>query len=338
MEKLQLVNFIAKLMEESGFKVYKDFKTSQKVIDIYGVLPSVMGDFGAVVACKNYDKQWEVGIDILKEMEMVGRNLKASKVVIVNSSSFSSQARNYASRKSIKLIDRDNLMILAKKFSKKNNNNSIISSQDNYNSVYNGANPGNGNNNLENHGSDQNYQNNDENSNLTRGNDLKNSYRRSLKSENYSNDFNQNLSSSDRDIYVDDSTYISGKSSGRLGKHGSRSNLGQSNRNQGRDSNLTRNKPKKQGPPLSERIKPILSNTVVLIILVVTVSYIISYLLTLFPGISNGISGLVKILSSLVLSYGLILALDRDGTIVLVKGTTLFFVSLIILILLIIFL
>ncbi|WP_225369436.1 restriction endonuclease [Methanobrevibacter arboriphilus] len=115
MEKLQLVNFISKVMEESGFKVYKDFKTSQKVIDIYGVLPSVMGDFSVVVACKNYDKQWEVGIDILKEMEMIGRNLKASKVVIVTSSIFSSQSRNYASKKNIKLIDRDNLMILAKK-------------------------------------------------------------------------------------------------------------------------------------------------------------------------------------------------------------------------------
>ena len=68
MEKLQLVNFISKVMEESGFKVYKDFKTSQKVIDIYGVLPSVMGDFSVVVACNNYDKQWEVVIDILKEM------------------------------------------------------------------------------------------------------------------------------------------------------------------------------------------------------------------------------------------------------------------------------
>lgn len=121
MEKLQLVNFISKVMEESGFKVYKDFKTSQKVIDIYGILPSVMGDFSVVVACKNYDKQWEVGIDILKEMEMIGRNLKASKVVIVTSSIFSSQSRNYASKKNIKLIDRDNLMILAKKFSKKAN-------------------------------------------------------------------------------------------------------------------------------------------------------------------------------------------------------------------------
>ena len=65
-------------------------------------------------------------------------------------------------------------------------------------------------------------------------------------------------------------------------------------------------------------------------------SYLISSLLVLATGTSNGISGLVKILSSLVLSYGLVLVLNKDGTAVLVKGTTVFFVSLIILILMII--
>ena len=306
MEKQQLVNFIAKVMEESGFKVYKEFKTSQKIIDIYGVLPTIMGDFGVVVACKNYDKQWEVGIDILKEMEMVGRNLKASKVAVVSSSNFSSQARNYASRKNIKLVDRDNLMILAKKFSKTKDstNNSYV----------------------------EEYKNNDFNSGFSPESDY------GAYSDNSDGD-DQNYSSyGSNDIYSDDATYISGKSSSGLGKYGSKSNLGSSPRAQSNKSNLANQKPKKPGPPLSERLKPILNNTIVLIILVVAISYLISTLIGVVSGASRGITGLVKILASLVLSYGLVLSLDRDGTAVLVKGTTVFFVSLVILIIMIILL
>ena len=73
LEKDRLVRFIAKVMEESGFKVYKNYKTSRHVIDVYGILPTVLGDMGVVVACKNYDEHWEVGLDVLKEMEMVGK-------------------------------------------------------------------------------------------------------------------------------------------------------------------------------------------------------------------------------------------------------------------------
>ena len=115
-EKPQLINFIAKVMEDSGFKVYKNFKTSQKVIDIYAILPTTIGDFGVVVACKNYDKDFRIGVDVLKEMEEVQESLKASKTTIVSSSYFSEQAKNYALRKNIKLVDRDNLLELAKKY------------------------------------------------------------------------------------------------------------------------------------------------------------------------------------------------------------------------------
>lgn len=116
MEKPQLINFIAKVMEDSGFKVYKNFKTSQKVIDIYAILPTTIGDFGVVVACKNYDKDFQIGVDVLKEMEDVQQTIKASKVTIVSSSYFSEQAKNYALRKNIKLVDRDNLLELARKY------------------------------------------------------------------------------------------------------------------------------------------------------------------------------------------------------------------------------
>ncbi len=204
-EKLQLVNFISKVMEESGFKVYKDFKTSQKVIDIYGVLPSVMGDFSVVVACKNYDKQWEVGIDILKEMEMIGRNLKASKVVIVTSSIFSSQSRNYASKKNIKLIDRDNLMILAKKFSKK-----ASSSHDSHNYVNTDSNSHDSFDNPDIQSSEmkKNYGDNS-NDNYDDSDSYHDNY--------YSTDSNNNPGGN---VYRDNSTFISGKSSMGLKNRG----------------------------------------------------------------------------------------------------------------------
>lgn len=313
MEKQQLVNFVAKVMEDAGFKVYKDFKTSQKIIDIYGVLPTVMGDFGVVVACKNYDKQWEVGIDILKEMEMVGRNLKASKVAVISSSNFSPQARNYASRKNIKLVDRDNLMILAKKFSKKKND-------------VNNDNP-----------CDEEYPNTGfiPSSNSEFDNTVSSDSGDGYNSDDYDSNY---VSYDSEGVYADDSTYISGKSSSGLGKYGSRSSAESSQRTNPIRSNLANQKPKIQGPPLSERIKPILNNTIVLIILVVGISYLISVLVGAVSGASKGVTGLVKILSSLILSYGIVLSLNREGTTVLVKGSTVFFVSLVILIIIIILL
>ena len=121
LEKDRLVRFVGKVMEESGFKVYKDFKTSRYIIDIYGVLPTIVGDMGVVVACKNYDEHWEVGLDVLKEMEMIGKTLKASKIVVITTSYFTNSASNYAGRRNIKLIDKDGLVTIAKKFSKKEN-------------------------------------------------------------------------------------------------------------------------------------------------------------------------------------------------------------------------
>jgi hypothetical protein len=119
LEKNRLVQFVGKVMEESGFKVYKDFKTSRHIIDIYGVLSTVVGDMGVVVAVKNYDDEWEVGLDVLKEMEMIGKTLKASKIVVVTSSHFTKSAANYGGRRNIKLIDKEGLVAIAKKFSKK---------------------------------------------------------------------------------------------------------------------------------------------------------------------------------------------------------------------------
>ena len=116
MEKPQLVNFIANILEDSGFKVYKNFKTTQQIVDIYAILPTSMGDFALVIGCKNYDKAWAVGIDVLKEMEIAGKNLKASKVCVITSSKFSEQALIYGEERHMKLVDRKGLIRLAKKY------------------------------------------------------------------------------------------------------------------------------------------------------------------------------------------------------------------------------
>ena len=120
LEKNRLVDFVAKIMEKSGFKVHKYFKTSKHLVDIYGVLPTVLGDIGVVVACKNYEERWKVGLDVLKEMEMVAKTLQASKVIVITTSTFSDNALSYANGRNITLIDKDELMNIAKSLSKKN--------------------------------------------------------------------------------------------------------------------------------------------------------------------------------------------------------------------------
>ncbi|KZX17059.1 restriction endonuclease [Methanobrevibacter filiformis] len=335
MEKLQLVNFIATVMEESGFKVYKDFKTSQMVVDIYGVLPSVLGDFTVVVTCKNYDVQWKVGIDVLKEMEMVGRNLKASKIAIVTSSSFSTQSRSYASRKGIKLVDRENLLILAKKFSKKGAslathqsmaNNHHSNTIDHHNNLNNSVNKPNNFNNL-------NTSNNPNNSNS-----LNNS-----NNNNYSDDDN-NLDPSQVQFPISGTDKNLNNVSGQVNE-----NRVVNNYSNGpiKKASLKRRVPEKKKEPINivPVIRSIFGNMVSLIILVVAISYILSIGLESLNLISGRPIGAFRIISAVLLSYGLNLVLNKKGVKILiedisgffVKGTIIFFVSLIFIVILIIF-
>lgn len=256
LERNRLVGFVAKVMEESGFKVYRNFKTSRHLIDIYGVLSTVLGDIGVVVACKNYDERWKVGLDVLKEMEMVAKNLKASKVVIVTTSEFTDNAINYASRRNIKLIDKNGLMNLAKAFS-----------------------------------------------------------RRSLEIEETETKMeNENL----------DYIPASEKNSSRFITHGRR---------------ILLNAKKKETflPTIGPRMKVLLGNTIVLVVVVLVLSLIVAYILGSVGNVIGPILGIINILTAAILSYGLVFYVDRDSTKVLVKGTTVFFITLLIYILAILF-
>ncbi|WP_407391928.1 restriction endonuclease [Methanobrevibacter sp.] len=305
MEKPQLINFIAKVMEDSGFKVYKNFKTSQKVIDIYAILPTTIGDFGVVVACKNYDKDFQIGVDVLKEMEEVQESLKASKVTIVSSSYFSEQAKNYALRKNIKLVDRDNLLELAKKYQDRTSQTTLDNTpydggasayiEEEYPEYY------------EYDASDMEYI-------MQRRNANPNIYKNTLYRQ------------IDEDRPKGISSLLSNVTGLLNGGNGRRSSNNYTNlyNYQSRQSSF--------GP--GTLAFKLISNPIVLILLVVIVSYLLSFIAGNLLGIDAGICGLIEMVVALLLAYGLSLYTDRNRDFV-VKGTFVFFISLIILIILI---
>ena len=383
MEKPQLVNFIAKVLEDSGFKVYKNFKTSQQVVDIYAILQTSMGDFGLVVACKNYDKDWEVGIDVLKEMEVIGKKLKASKVAVVTSSNFSAQAKRYAEERKIKLIDRSNLVTLAKKYSNKNketkarldrganrltniDSDSFYSRDVNRDYIDNASNydkPRRGDYNHQSHYDDRSY------NRLQNGYEGYEEYAEDME---YYEDEVGGLELSHYDEY-DDELYraeflnktprdnYSGPTSSLFANRmqqtpkrriPSLSNRRMSNslsqRSSNRDgghrfmshsdnalSNFNRQVPQVPNKPIGDIIKPLLSNTIVMVAVVVIISYLLGFILGNIAKIPTGFLGIGELLLALVLSYGLVIYADREADI-LVKGTIVFFISLVIIMILIV--
>ncbi|MEN6573788.1 MAG: restriction endonuclease [Methanobacterium aggregans] len=258
MEKNRLVRFVAKVMEESGFKVYQNFKTSRHMIDIYGVLPTVLGDMGVVVACKNYDERWEVGLDVLKEMEMVAKTLKASKVVVITTSYFTKSAINYAGRRNIKIVDKDGLLTMAKKFS-----------------------------------------GNAASMNEPRADVIDNEFE-------------------DEEDYVPASNPISRPKS-RVVTSGLI--------NRGKQS-LSKKTGQKSVSSVGPMIKAILRNIIALIIIVFLLSSFAAYLIS-FGYKNTAVLGVSKILFSAILAYGIVILVERDATKILTKGTTVFFVTMI---------
>ena len=300
MEKPQLINFIAKVMEDSGFKVYKNFKTSQKVIDIYALLPTTIGDFGVVVACKNYDKTFQIGVDVLKEMEDVQASIKASKVTIVASCYFSEQARNYALRKNIKLVDRDGLLELAKKYQDRTRQTTLD------NTSYDGG----AGQYIEEEYPEYTYDASDMEYIMQRRDANPAVYKNTLYRQ------------------VDEPQHMNPRSLlNRVYHPPARDPYAQ--------TNLYNYDTRPRGGILSNPlVATLLRNPVVLIILVVIFSYLISFIAGSLLKMDSGMTGLIEMIVALLLSYGLSLYTDRN-TDFIVKGTFIFFVSLIILILLI---
>jgi len=258
LEKNRLVDFVAKIMEKSGFKVQKYYKTTKYVVDIYGVLPTVLGDIGIVVSCKNYEERWKVGLDVIKEMEMVAKTLNASKVVIVTTSIFSDNATRYAQGRNVELIDKDELMKIAKTFSNK-------------------------------------------------------------KLETYEEDVK--VADVEEDEYEPS---IGSRISSSFPKSGKRSSL--SGKKRGVASNIDSNK-------VQAWSRVILSSTVALILIVLAISTFVAFLIA--P--NQTLFGVIRILAAAILAYGIVMALERDLTVTLIKGSTVFFVCLLVYVVWIIF-
>lgn len=119
MEKKRLIKFIATIMEDSGFNTITNYSVENIVIDIYGTLETSVGQVSVVVACKNYEEPWKVGLDVLKEMEKAAKIVGASKILIFSTNTFSHGAAVYAQKRNIKLIDKKGLMKIAKNYSEK---------------------------------------------------------------------------------------------------------------------------------------------------------------------------------------------------------------------------
>lgn len=293
-----MINFIAKVLEDSGFKVYKNFKTSQRVIDIYAVLPTTIGDFGVVMACNNYDKEFEVGIDLLKEMEDAAESLKASKVAVVTSAYFNNQATNYALRKNIKLVDRDNLTELAKRYQDNSQQTTLDSDYSTGDVSY-----------VEDDYPEYTYDASDMEYIMRRRDENPVVYKNTLypQVEEYNSNkspfsfLNKRRNKRINSLYPAD-LYDYGYSS---------------------------------GPSWFDRLQPILSNPFVTIALVVIISYLLSYLFGNVLKIDYGISGLIEMVVALLLSYGLTFIFADRSRFFITRGTVIFFISLIILIILI---
>ena len=375
MEKPQLVNFIAKVLEDSGFKVYKNFKTSQQVVDIYAILQTSMGDFGLVVACKNYDKDWEVGIDVLKEMEVIGKKLRASKVAVVTSSNFSSQAKRYAEERKIKLIDRSNLVTLAKKYTNKKKeprrldrnanrltdidsdsfyhrdvNRDYIDNTSNYNRDYDyddrsynrlqGAYEG-----YEEYAEDMEYYEDEvgglELSHYDEYDDdlYRAEFLNKTPRDNYSGPTSSLFSSRHQPAPKRRRTpsLSSNRRSNPLSKGSGRSES--RHRFMSSSDNALSNYggivPQKSSKPWGEIIKPILANPIAAVAAVVVVAYLIGFILGKIIKVPTGYLGIAELFIALVLSYGIVLYSDKEAD-VLVKGTIIFFISLVIIMILIV--
>ena len=351
------------------------FNKSQQVVDIYAILQTSMGDFGLVVACKNYDKDWEVGIDVLKEMEVIGKKLRASKVAVVTSSGFSSQAKRYAEERKIKLIDRNNLVTLAKKYSNKNKetkprldrranrltdidsdsfynrdvNRDYIDNTSNYNNDYDddrsynrlqGAYEG-----YEEYAEDMEYYEDEVGG-------LELSHYSEYDDDLYRAEF---LNKTPRDNYSGPTSTLfanrqqqapkrrrtpSLSGNRRPGSLSQRSNKPAGNHrflssSDNALSNYGGYVPQKPSKPWGEIIKPLLSNPIAAVAVVVIISYLIGFILGKMVKVPTGYLGIAELFIALILSYGIVLYSDKEAD-VLVKGTIVFFISLVIIMILIV--
>lgn len=348
MEKERLVGFIAKVLEESGFKTYTNFKAKSYLIDVYGVLPTLIGDFTLVVNCKNYDNEWKVGLDIIKETEMMGKTLKASKTLVLSTTQFTPSAVSYANLRNIDIINRDELTNLARQFSemKKNGINPMNSIPfrgneytDNYEEpIEEGE--------LEpelekNEGMVTDYRHVNE-----RHNTIEEEDSGVIVTDDYDTDEHNGVSSAfygtPRNKVKHDFTpstknktpknpFTVGKKENKklpkLGKNLHKNKSHSHNKNKIRTSKSLKTPSEPFLPKFKVFTKKLLSNIISQIITVMILVILISLLWT-YLDVNQAIIGIMKLLLCAVFSYSIVWYAKRDSDIVIMNGTIVFFVSL----------
>ena len=100
-------------------------------------------------------------------------------------------------------------------------------------------------------------------------------------------------------------------------------------------SNFSGHVPQKPRKPWGEIIKPILSNPIASVAVVVIISYLIGFILGKIVKVPTGYLGIAELVMALILSYGIVLYSDKEAD-VLVKGSIVFFISLVIIMILIV--
>ena len=100
-------------------------------------------------------------------------------------------------------------------------------------------------------------------------------------------------------------------------------------------SNFSGHVPQKPRKPWGEIIKPILSNPIASVAVVVIISYLIGFILGKIVKVPTGYLGIAELVIALILSYGIVLYSDKEAD-VLVKGSIVFFISLVIIMILIV--
>jgi restriction system protein len=91
----QFEEFIAELMEKSGYEVTLTRASRDNGVDIYAVKADSFGRFLTVVDCKKYRADRTIGIEVVRGMMAVLHIENASHAMLATTSSFSSVARNF---------------------------------------------------------------------------------------------------------------------------------------------------------------------------------------------------------------------------------------------------
>lgn len=290
MDKERLINFVATIMEDSGFKVMKNYTVSNHTIDIYGILETRNGTSSVVVACKNYEEPWKIGIDVLKEMENVAKLVNASKIMIFTTSSYKHGAAVYAQRRNIKLVDRKGIIRIAKNYA--NNRTVIAEDTDDY---------------------DYDYE--------TEYYEPENSKPASLNPNSTSYNGNSNNNGNTRSIFTGRLGRFGGTTSNNYRNtlsNTSRRSMSTRNNRSGINININ----------INDIISFFKGHTLVFMILLVVISALISYLLSSIT--RGPFTGIGKIVASAIVCYGGMLLINRELSDVLAKGSILFFISIII--------